>query len=382
MLVPKKGSTLHDFPYTSSRRKCPHFWIINVTPPGPAHCAHNCLYCYARDAIYADFSPNMVVYSNLTELVERDLKRLHLAPPISISNVSDPCQDIPEVKDTVKKLISLIMSYRIPFFITTKGNPHFLLELPDFIDYKFKFVAITIEGTAEVLALLSPGAPPFHKRLEVVRELSSRNVDIVIRLDPLFPHLFYALYGEAWLPELQGLIDSFSLAGAKHIICSAGRLSRRLLPDGRESSWNKVIRVVRRFSDLAARQMEREYVFENGWGGKGFFLGRDLRLQLHAKVKAMVARRNMTYAVCQELGPEADSPSISHCERFILPFAVKQPDGSFCPLSGCTANCHVSCRDKAFPPCGQPRLISAQPFKIAYLRRPFQPRFEEDTGSG
>jgi len=30
-------------------------------------------------------------------MVERDLKGICLAPPISISNVSNPCQDVPEV---------------------------------------------------------------------------------------------------------------------------------------------------------------------------------------------------------------------------------------------------------------------------------------------
>ncbi len=376
-LIPKKGSTLHDFPYSSPQRKCPHFWIINVTPPGPAHCVHNCLYCYARDAIYSDFSSDMLVYSNLPQLVERDLKRIYLAPPISISNVSDPCRDVPEVRDVVKKLVSLIMSYKIPFHITTKGDPRFLIELPGFTDYESKFIAITIEGTPDILLLLSPGAPPFHKRLEVVKELSSLGINTIIRLDPLFVHLFYAVYGEGWLHKLEELMDSFSLAGAKHIIASTGRLSKRRLPGGRESSWNRVIRVVRGFSELAARRMECEYAFESSWGGRGLFLRRDLRVQLHTSLKEMVERRNMTYAVCQELGQEADSKGIGHCERFILPFVAKQSDGIFSPVSGCTANCHVSCWGEELPPCGQPLLVSAKPFKISYLRRPFQPRLQE-----
>ncbi len=58
-LISKKGSTLHDFPYRSPDRKCPHFWIINVTPPGPAHCVHICIYCYARQAIYSDYSAGL-----------------------------------------------------------------------------------------------------------------------------------------------------------------------------------------------------------------------------------------------------------------------------------------------------------------------------------
>ncbi|MBI4186119.1 MAG: hypothetical protein HY530_01260 [Chloroflexi bacterium] len=366
---PKKGSALHDFPYTSPQRKCPHFWIINVTPPGPAHCIHNCVYCYAREAIYSDFSPDMVVYSNLAQLVEKDLRRIRLAPPISISNISDPCQDIPEVREVVTELVSLILSYGIPFCVTTKGDPRFLLELPRFIEYEFKFVAITIEGTPDMLPLLSPGAPPFHQRLEAVRRLSAAGVKTVVRLDPLFIHLFYAVYGERWLAELEKLAGAFSLAGAEHIIVSTGRLSKRRLPGGRRSSWERMVSTVRAVSPLAARRMEAEYVFENRWGGKGLFLRNDLRRELHARLKEIAEGYDMTYAVCQELGKEADSPGIAHCERFRLPFAARQPDGSFRPLPGCTAVCHVSCRDKQGLPCGQPLLVSPGPYKIGHLSR-------------
>lgn len=380
-LVPKKGSTLHDFPYASPLRKCPHFWIINVTPPGPAHCRHNCLYCYAREAIYSDFAPDMVAYSNLAQLVARDLNHLHLVPPISISTVSDPCQDIPEVRGVVKELVRLIMSYGLSFGLTTKGDPRFLLELPGFADYQFMFVAVTIEGTAEILSLLSPGAPPFHQRLEAVKELSSRGINTTIRLDPLFVHLFYALYGAVWLAELAKLVANFSLAGAKHIVVSTGRLGKRQLPNGRESSWDGVYRVVRSFSRLAAQQMAREYIFESNWGGKGYFLRKDLRRQLHAQVKEIVARHNMTYAVCQELGSEADSAGLAHCERFRLPFAAKQPDGTFRPLPGCTANCSVTCRDKKLPPCGQSLLISTGPYKLSYLKQRGQSLVTQNTAN-
>ena len=121
-LIDKKGSTLHDYPYSTPARKCPHFWIINVTPPGPAHCVHRCLYCYAREAIYSNRSADTLIYRNLPELVEKDLKRISLCPPISISNVSDPCQPIPELRAEVKRLIKLLMDYGVAFALTTKGE--------------------------------------------------------------------------------------------------------------------------------------------------------------------------------------------------------------------------------------------------------------------
>ena len=146
-LIAKKGSTFHDFPYSSPKRKCFHCWIINVTPPGPNQCLHQCIYCYAREAIYSNYSEDTLIYNNLPELVEKDLKRLTLCPPISLSNVSDPCQDIPELKEEVKRLVQLLMGYGVSFFITTKGDPSFLFQLPGFITYKPKLIATTIEGT-------------------------------------------------------------------------------------------------------------------------------------------------------------------------------------------------------------------------------------------
>jgi DNA repair photolyase len=166
----------------------------------------------------------------LPELVERDLKKLTLCPPISLSNISDPCQDIPELKREVKRLIQLLMDYGVSFFITTKGDPSFLLELPGFIEYKPKFIAITIEGTPEVLGFLSPGAPSFDARVAAAAKLSSMGIDIVIRLDPILVHLFQALYGDSWFEKIEGLLDIFAAVGARHVIASTGRLSRRRSP--------------------------------------------------------------------------------------------------------------------------------------------------------
>jgi DNA repair photolyase len=370
-LIAKKGSTFHDFPYSQPERKCFHCWIINVTPAGPNQCIHSCIYCYAREAIYSNYSGDTLVYGNLPELVERDLEKLTLCPPISLSNVSDPCQDIPELKREVKRLIRLLMDYGVSFFITTKGDPSFLLELPGFIEYKTKFVAITIEGTREVLGLLSPRAPSFDARVAAAAKLSSMGTDIVIRLDPILVHLFLALYGDSWFEELARLVDVFASIGARHVISGTGRLSKRRSPSaGQEgtSIWQRIYRVIYSQSPLAAQKFEQEYVYEAHWSGGGYRLRKDLRLGFHHRVRELVEARGMTYATCQELsGDESDSPGIPHCEGLPLPFARKQADGRFKPISGCTANCHVSCRGLSNPPCGQSELITCQPLRLKKL---------------
>ncbi len=370
-LIAKKGSTFHDFPYSHPERKCIHCWIINVTPAGPNQCLHNCIYCYAREAIYSNYSEDTLIYNNLPELVEKDLNKITLCPPISLSNVSDPCQDIPELKREVKKLIRLLMDYGVSFFITTKGDPSFLLELPGFAEYRPKLIAITIEGTCDVLRLLSPRAPAFAARVAAASKLSNLGIDIVIRLDPVFIHLFQALYGDSWFERIAELVDVFAAAGARHIIASTGKLSKRRAPSAAHkgtSTWQRIYQVVYSQSPLAARRFEQEYIYETHWSGGGYRLRKDLRLAFHHKVKELVEARGMTYASCQELSTEeSDSPGIPNCEGLALPFARKQADGKFKPVRSCTANCHVSCRGSSNPPCGRPELISYEPLQLKKL---------------
>jgi DNA repair photolyase len=374
-LIAKKGSTFHDFPYSHPERKCFHCWIINVTPPGPNQCIHDCIYCYAREAIYSNYSEDTLIYDNLPELVEKDLEKLTLCPPISLSNISDPCQDIPELRREVNRLLQLLMDYGVSFFVTTKGDPSFLLELPGFIEYKPKFIAITIEGTPEVLRLLSPRAPSFDARLAAATKLSRTGIDTIIRLDPILPHLFQAVYGDSWFEELAGLLDVFAASGARHVTASTGRLSKRRAPSGGHegtSIWQRIHKVIHCQSPLAAGKFEQEYVYEAHWSGGGYRLRKDLRLGFHRKVKELVEAKGMTYATCQELSAqESDSRGIPHCEGLPLPFARRQADGRFKPIPGCTANCHVSCQGLTIPPCGQAELISCGPLRLRKLR--FEP---------
>ena len=306
----------------------------------------------------------------MPELVEKDLEKLALCPPISLSNVSDPCQDVPELREGVKRLIKLLMDYGVSFFITTKGDPSFLLELPGFVGYKPKLIAVTIEGTPEILELLSPGAPSFDVRMAAVCKLSSIGINTVIRLDPVFVHVFQALYGNPWFDKIAELVDIFAASGAKHIIVSTGRLSRKRsqLADCEGTSiWQRIYQVICEQSALVAKKFEREYIYEAHWSGGGYRLGRDLRFSFHHKLRELVEAKGMIYATCQELSAEeGDSRSIPHCEGLPLPFARKQ-GGKFEPIPGCTANCHVSCRGASNPPCGQAKLINCKPLRFSRL---------------
>ena len=373
-LAPKKTSTFHDWPYSGPRRKCFHAWIVNLTPPGPDHCIHDCVYCYARHAIYTRVKRGaggkvqpgpLEVYSNLPELIEKDLDRIRLCPPFSISNTTDPCQAVPAVQRETRRIVDLLVRRGPSFSITTKGDPTFLLDVQGFTAFPRKFVAVTIEGPSEVLRVLSPGAPPYPRRLDAVRRMASACVPVVVRLDPVLLHVWRALYGDGWKRELERLMADFNDAGAVHVVASTGRLSKSgPIP----SMFQRLQDIVKDLSPAIATEMEADYEYSREYTSEGYLLKKPLRLAFHKLARELAEGRGLTYATCQETdASETDSPGLPHCEGVRLPFSLKGPDGIFRPVEGCGANCHVECRGKA-PACGRNALVTTAPLKISSVR--------------
>ncbi len=356
----RRSATLHDYPYATPRRKCFHKWIVNVTPPGRFNCLHACMYCYARDAIYARSEPGILqYYGGLANLVRGEMSRLALCPPLSISNATDPCQGVPGLRDEVAELVSLLVEEGVSFGIVTKGDPAFLADILDSPRRGHACLAVSIEGPDEVLGILAPHAPAYEERLEAVRHMSPL-LPTMVRLDPVFPHLMEACCDVAWREVLAAMLEDFAAAGVQHIISSTGRLDSRT-----RSSLGSVIAGV---SGDAGERFAREYTWDRSYTSRGYMLRHDLRLELHHYLRQRAEELGMTYATCQELDAgESDSPGLPHCEAFDLPFCERTGDGRWRPIAGCTANCHVTCAGSASPPCGRPELATHLPYKRKYL---------------
>ncbi len=363
MEVERRSPTLHDFPYRGEGRKCYHKWIVNVTPPGREHCVHSCLYCYARDAVYSRRGGSgMAVYSNLASVVERELSRLELCPPVSISNVTDPCQEVPELRRAVKELVETLAGWGASYHIITKGDPSFLSEVEGFPGRGRFFLAVTIEGPPDVLKRLSPRAPAYADRIAALRWASSLGLPALVRLDPVIPPLWRALYGEAWRERARELLADCASAGAGHVVSSTGRFSKATLARLRELTGA--------VSPLEADTLGFEYRYDRGYTSSGYMLLHPLRLAFHREMREAAAGLGMTYAVCQELAAsEADTPDLIHCEAFAMPFSRRVGPREFAPIPGCTANCHATCPDAANPPCGRPGLTQAQPYSPSLLKK-------------
>jgi DNA repair photolyase len=328
------------------------------------------MYCYARDAVYSRHGRDMVIYANLRDVIRRELERLELCPPVSLSNITDPCQEVPRLRRTVLKLVEELVAWGVSFHFITKGDPSFLEEVEGFPGPGRFFLAVTIEGPPEVLEVTSPQAPPYHRRLEAVKWASSRGLPVLVRLDPVILPLWRALYGRGWRGERDGLLEDFAAAGASHVVSSTGRFTAATL--------SRIRREVEKRSTREAAAMDEDYVYDSATS-RGYMLRRPERLAFHLENRAACARVGMTYAVCQELRrDEADTPGLPHCERFPMPFSVRSGPRSFRPLEGCSADCHHSCAGLSEPPCGRPELARPRPFRPSSLRR--RTRVPEEGG--
>ena len=363
VLRERRSPTLHDFPYRGEGRKCYHKWIVNVTPPGREHCVHSCLYCYARDAVYSRRGDGgMVVYSNLAAMVEKELDRLALCPPVSISNTTDPCQDVPELRCVVKDLIEVLVRWGVSFHIITKGDPSFLSQVEGFPGSGRFFLEVTIEGPPEILTLLSPHAPTYEQRLDSLRWAGSLGLPALVRLDPVIPPLWRALYGEDWIDRAGEVLADGAAAGAKHVVSSTGRFTA--------ATRNALVGTVRPISEIQGRAAGDDYAHDRSGTSSGFMLRHEMRLAFHRRMRAAARELGMTYAVCQELAAdEADTPGLPHCEAFPMPFSRRVGPRQFEPIPGCTANCHTRCVGMQDPACGKPELALSQPYLPSLLKR-------------
>ncbi len=379
-LIPKRGSTLHDFPYASPTRKCPHRWIINLTPPGTDHCIHNCVYCYARDAIFARATNGVLhIYNNLPALVRRDLKQLRICPPISISNITDPCQPVPPLRAELSRLVELLIAYGVTFMLITKGDPRFLLETDSFRSAPV-LLAETIEGPPEILSRLSPRAASFSTRIQSVEAFVRAGVRTVVRIDPIFIHLYRAVYGERWFEPLRWLLETLHEVGVRHVITSTGRLRRHVPKRGEneatQSLFDRVGAVIAAASEVEYRRFVDDYTYARSPGcSAGYFLHGERALRFHRRLRKAAEAIGLTYATCLEphclhTDETCDSDGLVSCEGGALPFTRKGADGRFHPIAGCTGNClRCSTGDSDHnPPCGRPTLRDPRPFTRAMLR--------------
>jgi DNA repair photolyase len=314
--------------------------------------------CYARAYPWSQDAP--ALYVNTAEKLAAELAEVEICPPLYLSQVTDPLQPLPEVRELTARVVEVAIRFGVPFHIITKngeGVLWLLHRVPGLSQYPRWWLTITIEAPPKKQRITSPQASPVEERLRAAEVCAKAGVFVAVRTDP-------AIWGLVREEDEVWLLDHARDAGAKHIISALGHFNRlsftRLLAALHSAGCHKEAEEVRRF-------------YGSG-GNEGFFQAGTIRAHLpvrekfHRFMREEAERRGMTYASCLEMGREWDSPGIPHCEAAPQGrLAKKGPSGKFELLPDCYADCLRSCPNPSAPPCGRPELSYEYPFSFTTL---------------
>jgi DNA repair photolyase len=351
-----KGDVIHDFPYKRARRKCAHTALISVTHSGS--CVHRCPMCYARAYVWS-IDDKIVIYKNVPEKLEAEIKKSYLLPPFYISQVSDALQPVPQVREITFKVVRILMKYNLSFHILTKsaqGVEALVETIPELIKYPYWYIGITIEAPPLKQEVTSPFASSIEERFRIIRRLTKYGITVVGRSDP-------TILGFVETKEVCEVIRKFASIGVKHVVGSLGYYNPismgRLINSIYHSKWRDKIPSVEKIYSFKADQIN-QYP-----RSKRFSAPFSTRVKFHSILKKETEKYGLTYSVCLELPKEYDSKGIMSCDGGARNFVhIRGKEDKFYPIN-CCGDCLRSCPNLSTPPCKKPSLQ----YEYPYLRQ-------------
>ena len=222
-------------------------------------CEHGCVYCFARPShAWLGLSPGLDFESRLfykpdaPELLKQELGARGYRPaPIAVGINTDAWQPVERKLKLTRRILEVLVECRHPFSIVTKSA---LIErdldlLAAAAQSNLVSVAVSITTFDRKLARrMEPRAAAPHRRLEVIRNLSTAGIPVGVLVAPLIPVLTDG--------ELETILAEARGAGAS----AAGYVLLRLPHELKElfSAWlethhpNKAAHVMNRLRDTRA----------------------------------------------------------------------------------------------------------------------------------
>jgi DNA repair photolyase len=184
-------SALNKVPSTSAS---PFSWTVNPY----RGCSHACVYCFARNThTYleldsgADFDSQIIVKTNVAEVLERELRRPSWArEPVALGTNTDPYQRAEGRYRLMPGIIGALAASGTPLSILTKGTLA-RRDLPLLVAAAAEVpvnLGVSIALADDHLhALLEPGAPTARARLDLVRAITSAGLACQVLVAPVLP---------------------------------------------------------------------------------------------------------------------------------------------------------------------------------------------------
>ncbi|SJN46327.1 Radical SAM domain protein [Microbacterium esteraromaticum] len=211
--------------------RMPFSWTINPY----RGCSHACLYCFARGTHEylaldggADFDSQIVVKTNVVEVLERELRRGSWKhEPVALGTNTDPYQRAEGRYRLMPGIIRALADSGTPMSILTKGTL-IRRDLP-LLTAAAQQVSIDVQMSIamyddELQKSVEPGTPSTQARLDTVRALTDAGFRVGVFLMPVLPHLTDSI--DAIDVALQRIRDS----GADHVVYGALHLRAGVKP--------------------------------------------------------------------------------------------------------------------------------------------------------
>lgn len=163
-------------------------------------CEHGCIYCYARNSheywgwnAGLDFENKIIVKKKAPELLEAAFKaKNYKVIPVMLSGNTDCYQPAEKEFGLTRRLLQVFLKHKHPVSLITKNS--LVLRDTDLLKnlHQDNLVSVNISITSLTESLrqkLEPRTATAHKRLEVIRKLSSEGIPVRVLIGPVIPGL-------------------------------------------------------------------------------------------------------------------------------------------------------------------------------------------------
>lgn len=250
-------------------------------------CAHNCVYCYAKNLLEKRGYWNNVrradpkhIESLLEEYIDHkaggDIGRaVRRRIPFRLGGLTDCFQHHEREWGVTKQVIEVLNSYEYPYLIVTKSP--LVAEYMDVIERKLAVVQITITTLRDDLARsIEPGAPEPSARLKALNQLSESGHFAIARFSPIIPKVN--------LREARKLFEAYSAAGARHVLVEFFRGTEKMLKNIEKDTG----------VGLRATFVKNRYYYQ-------FDLKK--KVSIYKKLKIIANELGMSFSICSDGDP-------------------------------------------------------------------------------
>lgn len=183
-------------------------------------CSHGCKYCFARAKGDISQIGNGEGIEALRSFIRgqrtQETRFIDWPIPLHIGGMSDPFQPVERERKLTYRALLVLRDTGYPFVISTKGE---LVADPEYLDVlKDCNCVVQISMVCEKYDRLEKGAPPFSRRLEMLRAVSPKVKRTVVRVQP---------YMREVLPDVLENMGRFQECGAYGVILEGMKFRKR-----------------------------------------------------------------------------------------------------------------------------------------------------------